>query len=168
MINLNIIIEKLQEAEVEKALEIKDICKYISYLNFSVEKAQENINIDPNEVESLKKKVQQGNLLYFSAKLNNNIVGYLGMDIIESILMIRSLFIHPDYQGKGVGSKLLLKADKIANSNNCSKISLNVVEDNSLAIKFYKKNGFIDSDSSTSPLNFNGQELKRINLVKVI
>lgn len=52
--------------------------------------------------------------------------------------------IHPDYQGKGVGKTLMNEMIKLAdNWLNLLKIELAVFADNKVAIKLYKKLGFV-------------------------
>jgi putative acetyltransferase len=63
----------------------------------------------------------------------NNVVGFLGVAERKAEM----LFIDPDYLGQGLGKKLMDFAFTNLNVNN-----VDVNEQNSNAVKFYKKLGF--------------------------
>ena len=51
--------------------------------------------------------------------------------------------VHPNYQKKGVGSKILAFAIKIIKESTVEKVRLEVKIQNEQAIHFYKKRGFV-------------------------
>lgn len=55
---------------------------------------------------------------------------------------ISSLYVLPQYQGFGIGKKLLLAADETASRLNYNKIWLGVMKDNIKALDWYRKIGF--------------------------
>lgn len=55
---------------------------------------------------------------------------------------ISSLYILPEFQGLGIGKKLLFKAETIALDLKLDKIWLGVMKDNVTALEWYKKLGF--------------------------
>jgi len=55
---------------------------------------------------------------------------------------VSSLYILPAYQGKGVGSKLLTKAEGYARGFGVDEIWLGVMEQNTTALAWYRKIGF--------------------------
>ncbi|MFD0708855.1 MULTISPECIES: GNAT family N-acetyltransferase [Photorhabdus] len=69
------------------------------------------------------------------AKYNDEIVGFISL--VDNILA--SIFVHPDFQGKGIGKKLLFDA-----FGKRSDLVLNVYSKNKLARDFYKMNGFVE------------------------
>ncbi|WEU40111.1 MAG: GNAT family N-acetyltransferase [Candidatus Odinarchaeum yellowstonii] len=50
--------------------------------------------------------------------------------------------VHPDYQERKIGSKLVEYAKMETSKTNCKRIILEVEDKNSLALKFYKSRGF--------------------------
>lgn len=56
---------------------------------------------------------------------------------------LNSLYVLPDYQGFGVGKELSILAENIAVSLQYDKIWLGVMEQNTTAMNWYKKNGFV-------------------------
>jgi ribosomal protein S18 acetylase RimI-like enzyme len=57
-------------------------------------------------------------------------------------LKLEKLYIHQDFQGRGVGSRLIAKIEGAARAQNCSALILNVNKSNVQAIRAYEKNGF--------------------------
>ncbi len=66
------------------------------------------------------------------------------------------LAVHPEYQGRKIGSKLLEYARMEAAKTNCNRIMLEVEEKNSLALKFYINKGFENIKSRI--IKINGEE----------
>lgn len=67
-------------------------------------------------------------------ELDEKVVGFIALIGNE----VGGLFVHPQYQGKGIGRSLMDHASKTRN-----KLVLNVFEDNLSAIRFYNKYGYI-------------------------
>ena len=62
-------------------------------------------------------------------------------------LEIERIYLYKNYQGKGIGKLMIDHSIKIAKKKNKSKIWLGVWSENPAAIGFYKKMGFIISDT---------------------
>ena len=106
------------------------------------------------------------NLISLKAQLQNNfskfylvmdgemVAGYLkinwGNTQSESVdpnaLEIERIYVQKLYQGKNVGLALYQKALSVAKAFNFDFIWLGVWEKNQKAIRFYKKNGFVEFD----------------------
>ena len=86
----------------------------------------------------------------YVAKINNEIVGYIIIDIKEKdngfiryrkLLSIDTLCIDEDFRGQGIGTKMLEFAKNIAKEQNCTDMHLTVNPNNENAIKVYEKFG---------------------------
>lgn len=77
---------------------------------------------------------------------------------------IISFYILPEYIGKGYGNKILKYVIKELYGLGYSQLLLWVLEDNYLAKKFYKKNGFIETDNYMVD-NIGGKELKEVMFI---
>lgn len=53
-----------------------------------------------------------------------------------------AIYVEPYFKGRGIGSKLIQEAEKIAASQSQSEIRLWVLENNHSSRKFYEKNGY--------------------------
>jgi ribosomal protein S18 acetylase RimI-like enzyme len=68
--------------------------------------------------------------------------GSLVLYLYKKTIRIFSIVVDPDYQGKGVGGKLLAHAQEIALEKGAERISLEASVDNRKLIAWYKKAGF--------------------------
>lgn len=73
------------------------------------------------------------------AKIDGQVVGYVTMRRQDDELQLKSLFVHPDYQGMGIGSVLFKQAIESANGDD---MTLTVIEANDRARHLYEKYGF--------------------------
>lgn len=90
----------------------------------------------------LKSELQNPNCIYLVCKVQSEIVGFAGISIILDIAELNNIVIKKSFRGQGLSSALLNDLIKIAKSNNCSKINLEVSVSNTIAINLYKKFGF--------------------------
>ena len=77
----------------------------------------------------------------------NTKIGFIDYNIGQNIVDIGNLCINKEYQGKGIGSRIL---EEIINKNLDKTISLQVFIQNERAIKLYNKLGFKISSSSNT------------------
>ena len=92
--------------------------------------------------------------LFYFAKYNDEIVGYLKLNLGHSqtelndneSLEIERIYVLKDFQGKKIGQKLYEKAVEVAKQNKVKYIWLGVWKKNQKAIDFYEKNGFVSFD----------------------
>jgi len=65
--------------------------------------------------------------------------------IDKNSFYISNLAVYPEYRRRGIGKKLMTKAEEIAINSECSKICLDVSYENEKAMLFYKSLGFHES-----------------------
>lgn len=89
------------------------------------------------------------NQLLLVAEDESEIAGTLQMTIVQHLLsralrraVIEAFFVHPDYQGKGVGTALLEQAINIARNSHCTAVELTSNKARNRAHMFYSKMGF--------------------------
>jgi ribosomal protein S18 acetylase RimI-like enzyme len=58
------------------------------------------------------------------------------------LINIHDLIVHPDYQGQGIGYRLLEAVEHEARARDCCKLTLEVRADNQPAQRLYRKFGF--------------------------
>ncbi len=91
------------------------------------------------------------NKLILFASANKEIVGlsicYINFSTFSAkpFINIHDIIIKINYRGKGIGMALMNEISKKAEELKCSKITLEVREDNYQAQNLYKKMGFDDS-----------------------
>lgn len=120
---------------------------------FSDKNSEEDMQKYLREAFSLIKltnEIQDKNTLFYFAKLNNKVIGYLKLNHGKSqtelkddkAVEIERIYVLKDFYGKQVGQLLFNKAIEISLKKKVNYIWLGVWEENPRAIKFYKKNGF--------------------------
>jgi GNAT superfamily N-acetyltransferase len=80
----------------------------------------------------------------FVAEVDGRVVGSISYDIIESKgkTHISGLYVHPDFRGNGIGSKLLFVVEKESKLKGMNRVGLVAIGD---AESFYEKMGFKDT-----------------------
>ncbi len=94
--------------------------------------------------EILKEEIVNTNSSYFVAKsssVSDEIVGFAGIKRILDEANIMNIVTRKDYRNKGVASSLLRELIEFSKKN-CSLITLEVNENNKIAIHLYEKFGF--------------------------
>ena len=103
----------------------------------------------------LEKELSNRSSQFFFVYFNDAVAGYLKVNTNEAqseemgdeSLEIERIYIKNKFQKHGIGKYLLNKAIEIAMERNKKKIWLGVWEKNENAIAFYKKMGFVHTDS---------------------
>jgi len=91
---------------------------------------------------------------FYFAELKEEVIGYLKVNFGESqtelkdskALEIERIYVSKEFHGKSVGQILYNKAIEIAKQKDAEYVWLGVWEENPRAIRFYKKNGFVEFD----------------------
>ena len=103
----------------------------------------------------LEKELSNRSSQFFFVYFNEAVAGYLKVntnkaqseEMGDESLEIERIYIKNNFQKHGIGKYLLNKAIEIAMERNKNKIWLGVWEKNENAIAFYKKMGFVHTDS---------------------
>lgn len=90
----------------------------------------------------LKSELENENSKYIVAKENDEIVGFAGIIITPIDTEITNIVTQKRNRKKGIGKSLLDKLIKMAKEINSESISLEVNENNSIAIHLYESYGF--------------------------
>ncbi|WP_042277621.1 ribosomal protein S18-alanine N-acetyltransferase [[Clostridium] dakarense] len=79
---------------------------------------------------------------YLVAKLDNKVVGYVGIWFVMDEGHITNVAVHSDYRGKKIGDELVKELVKLCKENNIVSMTLEVRTSNIVAQNLYKKYGF--------------------------
>lgn len=79
---------------------------------------------------------------YIVMEYNKEIIGHCGMWIMMSDAQITNIAIHPNYQGQGLGEKLLQDVFTYLKNFHVERLSLEVRVSNLSAQRLYEKMGF--------------------------
>ena len=92
----------------------------------------------------LKNELQNPNSTYFVAKLNDFIIGFIGILIVLDIADVTNIVIKKSHRGNGFSKLLLDHIIQFCKQKKISQINLEVNSTNYTAINLYKKFGFIN------------------------
>ncbi len=79
------------------------------------------------------------NMTFFGWQEPEKLVGVIGLQPIKGVALIRHAYILPDYQRRGIGSRLL---DHIRKMTKSRHLLVGTWADATWAINFYEKHGF--------------------------
>lgn len=152
--NMEIIITKITENDI---LELQEIGRKTFSETFSENNTEESMNeyLESSfSTEKLSTELNDKNSEFYFAKINDEVIGYLKLNIGSSqteikddnTLEIERIYVSKDFHGKKVGQILYEKAIEIAKQKKVDYVWLGVWEKNLRAINFYQKNGFTEFD----------------------
>lgn len=75
-------------------------------------------------------------------KKDNKNIGFIDFSYIYDRIEINYIYVDPKYRKQHIGSKLIQELISFADKEKCINITLEVNENNNVAIKFYEKNRF--------------------------
>ncbi len=147
----------VKKVTLEDIEALKIIGKQTFYETFSSENSEENMAdyLENNFSNSkLTKELNDINSEFYFAKFENTVVGYLKVNFgtsqtelkNENSLEIERIYVIKNFHGKNVGQILYEKAIELAKEKNVDFVWLGVWEENTRAIRFYEKNGFVAFD----------------------
>ncbi len=105
-------------------------------------------------LEKINKELQNPNSEFYFATIDTQIVGYLKVNyanaqtenVAGNTLEVERIYVIKGLRGKKIGLYLLEKAISLAKQKSAELVWLGVWKENTKAIKFYKKNGFVTFD----------------------
>jgi ribosomal protein S18 acetylase RimI-like enzyme len=77
--------------------------------------------------------------------INGKLLGCVELRIDKDKLYLGMLTVDPSLQGKGIGKKLLEKAEKKAEGSGCTAVYMTVITDRAELIGWYGRNGYKDT-----------------------
>ncbi|MGJ1431538.1 N-acetyltransferase family protein [Sphingobacterium spiritivorum] len=150
----NIIINKVTLSDIDQ---LQQIGKRTFSETFSTENSEENMLKYLDEgfaSDKLNAELQDPDSAFYFAVFNSEVIGYLKLNWGQSqtelkddkAIEIERIYVLKEFHGQKVGQLLYDKAIQVAQENNASYVWLGVWEENPRAIRFYKKNGFVEFD----------------------
>lgn len=93
----------------------------------------------------LKSELENKNSTYFVLKINEEIIGFIGIFIVIDTADVTNIVIKKQHRGNHFSSMLLTHAINYCKTKNCIQLNLEVNSSNTIAIHLYEKNGFIQT-----------------------
>ena len=124
MIN-NLIIEEMKENDIDGVFEVEKNC-FEDYWS----------------KDSFKKELSNNLAKYLVAKIDNKVVGYVGLWFVVDEGHITNVAVHEDYRGQKIGDHLIKELVQVCKNNKIISMTLEVRASNVVAQNLYKKYGF--------------------------
>jgi predicted GNAT family acetyltransferase len=123
----------------------------VTYPNAEIGITKEDIEhsyVDTFTEEAIRKKEERmrhipKNQKRLVAVYENRVVGVTTMVQREEYNQLQTIYILPEFQGKGIGTMLYAEAVRFCDTN--KKLIVHVATYNHTAIAFYQKRGFVDT-----------------------
>ncbi|MFB6269396.1 MAG: N-acetyltransferase family protein [Halobacterium sp.] len=94
-------------------------------------------------IDDLRKRFAADDGTTFVASVDGTIVGYASGVPEDDWYTLGSIYVHPDWQGDGVGSALLERVERAGAAAGFETLRLVVMADNEDSIGFYESRGFV-------------------------
>lgn len=148
---------EIRKAYLSEIIQLQKIGRQTFTETFSESNSEENMKHYLEEgfsTEKLTGELNDQNSEFYFASVENEIVGYLKINFGDSqtelkdtkSLEIERIYVSKEFHGKKIGQLLYDKAIELAKQKKSDYLWLGVWEENSRAIRFYKKNGFVEFD----------------------
>ena len=158
----------LKRVSLNEIDQLQKIGKQTFFETFASANTKEDMDAYLDEafsIEKLTSELNNKNTEFYFAIWENKQIGYLKINIGQSqtalqddkAIEIERIYVLKDFHGKEVGQALFEKALQISIIRNAEYIWLGVWEENPRAIKFYKKNGFVEFDKHVFKLGNDDQ-----------
>ncbi|MBQ7503643.1 ribosomal protein S18-alanine N-acetyltransferase [bacterium] len=87
-------------------------------------------------------ELERGYTRYWAALADGRPIGAIGIWVFFDEAEIATVTVHPDWQGRGIGTRLMAEAVRQAVNEGVDKATLEVRVDNEPALSIYKRFGF--------------------------
>lgn len=112
-------------------------------------------------VEDLREQTEYP--IFYVAERSGEVVGFVHATVEDGKATLHRIYLDPEYQGQGIGSKLYEKAENDIEQK-ADKIELEVLAENKKGNSFYQKQGF--KEQETEKIELKGEKAKQKILIK--
>ena len=127
----------IQKAEKRDLQEILDL-QYIAYQSETRLLGNDDIHPLRQTIDEVEQEFAVGTFLKLIDE-NNKIIGSVRAYVRDKTLFIGKLIVHPDYQGQGLGTKLLYEIERVCPHDRCELFTSSKSQRN---IQLYQRVGY--------------------------
>ena len=139
--------EKIRRIQLKDKIEIKKILDDFSCCLPSLEKGEEQREMMAQKFSNFSEFL----VIYIQEEIAG-FVAFYANNCVEKIAYISMIAVKKNFRQQGVGALLLKECESVARKNGMKKIKLEVLKENSTAISFYQKKGFLFSEKREDAL----------------
>lgn len=134
-------IDKVKPDEIDKVKELLSYTWKATYGKYYLPTIIEKITAERHNSKLLSRQANDPNTYFASAKENGKIVGLITIyKKNKETASLERIYVHPEAQGKGIGSLLMDSAFKYF--PNIKRVTANCEKQNTNSCRFYLKKGF--------------------------
>ncbi|WP_207425902.1 GNAT family N-acetyltransferase [Pedobacter sp. SYSU D00535] len=148
---------EIKQVTLDNLLQLQEISRQTFSEAFAATNSEENMVKYLQEsfsAEKLMTELTNENSAFYFGIIGEKVVGYLKLNSgaaqtdlkDKDALEIERIYVLQEFHGKKVAQSLYKKAIEVATRRNARFIWLGVWEKNPRAIRFYRKNGFVEFD----------------------
>jgi len=99
--------------------------------------------------DTMREEIQSQGIHYDRLLVGNELVGFASYGPTEqaTVFKLHKIYLHPDWQGRGLGSLLLQQCERELRNSGVKRLILSVNKRNAKAIAAYQRNGFVIVES---------------------
>jgi ribosomal protein S18 acetylase RimI-like enzyme len=150
----NILIKRTTTNDIDQLQKIGVQTFFETFSTWNTEENLKKYLDDGFSFDKLTSELANRNSEFYFASLDDKVIGYLKINFGQAqtelqddkAIEIERIYVLKDFHGKNVGQLLYSKAIQVSIQKNAKYVWLGVWEENSRAINFYKKNGFVEFD----------------------
>ena len=126
--------------------DIPELCNLLSFLFVQEAEFRPNQSLQSDGLRQIIDFPERGQILIFRKEAS--VIGMINLLFTIStvlggrVAILEDMVVHPNYRGRGVGSKLLRAAIDFAESAGCRRITLLTDQTNESAQRFYQRHSF--------------------------
>lgn len=99
------------------------------------------------EPRVIRAELARPDVWWYKLVQGQRMVAYAALQLESGALKIDKLYVHPQWQRRGCGERLIAQAEALARVQGCSELVLAVNRNNVRAIAAYRKHGFTVRDA---------------------
>ena len=147
-------LKKASQTDINELQEIGRQTFFETFADCNTEENMQKYLSESYSFEKLTNEISNINSEFYLASLNNMTIGYLKINFDQAqtefkekhALEIERIYVLKEFHGKKIGQLLYGQAFQIAQQINAQYVWLGVWGNNTRAISFYRKNGFVEFD----------------------
>lgn len=154
----------IRPAEPEDAEEIHEVALKSwkdTYIQIFSEETIEEIIGDWYGIEDLREQAEHP--MFYVAEIDEQVTGFVHISVEGRKATLHRIYLDPEYQGEGIGSKLYEKVESEIEEE-ADSIELEVLAENEKGNNFYRKHGF--EEQETEEIELKGEKAEQKIMVK--
>lgn len=144
-----IIISPPKPQDAEGINEVIKLSWYATYITPEIGVTREDIDLmytqsEKRQIEVFKHRAEnpKDDDISLVAKDDEKVVGFIRVKIFPDHIRVRTMYVHPEYMGKGIGTSLWNEMQKLLSKD---RLVIAYPTEHTKSVDWYKKMGFVET-----------------------